>query len=127
MAESCQASDSHSLACHSMCYAGIPSDYHGAVPIFSVDVWMRCWGADSVDQSQSNLISPDLLDEFRGLTELRGKHAGLQKFDQVMMDLGHEWVDLLKIDIETSEWELFSDFYAVEGATLPATQARIIS
>ena len=38
------------------------------------------------------------------------------------MDLGHEWVDLLKIDIETSEWELFSDFYALEGATLPATQ-----
>ena len=38
------------------------------------------------------------------------------------MDLGHEWVDLLKIDIETSEWELFSDFYAIEGTSLPATQ-----
>lgn len=42
-----------------------------------------------------------------------------------MMDLGHEWVDLLKVDIETSEWELFSDFYASEGASLPATQAGI--
>ncbi|CAL8465623.1 g5159 [Coccomyxa elongata] len=51
--------------------------------------------------------------------------AGLQKLDQVMMDLGHEWVDLLKIDIETSEWELFSDFYAAQGASLPATQLLV--
>ncbi|BDA51472.1 probable methyltransferase-like protein 24 [Coccomyxa sp. Obi] len=51
--------------------------------------------------------------------------AGLQKLDQIMMDLGHEWVDVLKIDIETFEWELFSDFYASEGATLPATQLLV--
>lgn len=42
-----------------------------------------------------------------------------------MADLGHEWVDLLKIDIEGFEWELFNDFYAIHGASLPATQLLV--
>ena len=42
-----------------------------------------------------------------------------------MADLGHVWVDLLKIDIESHEWDLFSEFYATEGASLPATQILV--
>ncbi len=41
--------------------------------------------------------------------------AGLQTLDQIMGDLGHMWVDMLKIDIESYEWELFKDFYATPG------------
>lgn len=51
--------------------------------------------------------------------------AGLQTLEQIMKDLGHEWVDLLKIDIEFHEWELFADFYSRRGASLPATQILV--
>jgi len=51
--------------------------------------------------------------------------AGLQTLHQVMTDLDHEWIDVLKVDIEKSEWEMFKDFYAEENATLPVTQLLV--
>ena len=42
-----------------------------------------------------------------------------------MADLNHTWIDVLKVDIEGSEWEMFRDFYAEEHATLPVTQLLV--
>ena len=42
-----------------------------------------------------------------------------------MTDLDHEWIDVLKVDIEKSEWDMFRDFYAEENATLPVTQLLV--
>jgi hypothetical protein len=43
----------------------------------------------------------------------------------VMAQLGHKWIDILKIDIEWHEWSVLSDFYSTPGATLPATQLLV--
>lgn len=44
---------------------------------------------------------------------------------QVMEKLGHQWIDVLKMDIEGHEWNVFGDFYAKPGSRLPATQLLV--
>ena len=51
--------------------------------------------------------------------------SNLQSLESIMADLQHAWIDILKIDIESYEWSLFTDFYAVHGARLPATQLLV--
>ena len=51
--------------------------------------------------------------------------ARLQQLHQIMSNLGHQWIDILKIDIEGSEWELFNDLYAQPNSTLSATQVLV--
>ncbi len=51
--------------------------------------------------------------------------GGLYSFEEVMTVLGHQWVDVLKIDIEGHEWELFTVFYSSPNARLPATQLLV--
>ena len=48
----------------------------------------------------------------------------LEKLEDIMTRLQHTWIDVLKMDIEGFEWELFQDFYA-SGAKLRATQVLI--
>lgn len=51
--------------------------------------------------------------------------GGFYSIEQVMGNLAHAWVDVLKIDIENHEWDVFGDFYATPGARLPATQLLV--
>ena len=51
--------------------------------------------------------------------------GGFYSIEQVMGNLAHAWVDVLKIDIENHEWDVFGDFYAKPGARLPATQLLV--
>ena len=51
--------------------------------------------------------------------------SGLQSLESLMSDLGHDWIDVLKIDIEQHEWELLQDFYRRVGASLPVTQLMV--
>ena len=51
--------------------------------------------------------------------------SGMQSLTRLMSDLGHDWIDVLKMDIEQHEWELLRDFYSREEATLPVTQLMI--
>ena len=48
----------------------------------------------------------------------------LQTLETIMAGLQHTWIDVLKMDIDGSEWELLQDFYK-SGAKLPATQVLI--
>lgn len=48
----------------------------------------------------------------------------MHSFEEVMAALGHAWVDVLKVDIEGHEWDMFLDFFA-SGAHLPATQLLV--
>ncbi len=50
---------------------------------------------------------------------------GFYSIEQVMGALSHQWLDVLKIDIENHEWDVFGDFYATPGARLPATQLLV--
>ncbi|EIE18098.1 hypothetical protein COCSUDRAFT_45640 [Coccomyxa subellipsoidea C-169] len=50
---------------------------------------------------------------------------GMHSFQEVMAALGHSWVDVLKMDIEGHEWDVFLDFYAQPDARLPATQLLV--
>lgn len=49
----------------------------------------------------------------------------LYSIQDVMANLGHKWVDILKIDIEGHEWDVLSDVFAESGAQLPTTQLLI--
>jgi hypothetical protein len=51
--------------------------------------------------------------------------GNLHSLESIMADLQHAWIDILKIDIESHEWGLFTDFYAAHGARLPATQLLV--
>lgn len=42
-----------------------------------------------------------------------------------MGDLGHQWLDVLKLDIEGGEFSLLSNFYADKNASLHVTQLLI--
>lgn len=48
----------------------------------------------------------------------------MHSFEEVMAALGHAWVDVLKVDIEGHEWDMFLDFFT-SGAHLPATQLLV--
>ncbi|CAL8471740.1 g11282 [Coccomyxa elongata] len=50
--------------------------------------------------------------------------GGIHSLKDVMAALGHEWVDVLKIDIEGHEWDLFLDIFD-SGAHLPASQPLV--
>lgn len=41
-----------------------------------------------------------------------------------MAKLGHDWVDVLKVDIEGGEWKVFQGLF-LSMAQLPATQVQI--
>ena len=45
-----------------------------------------------------------------------------QYLPQIMADLEHKWIDVLKMDIEGSEWDLFQQIYDSSQASLMATQ-----
>ncbi len=49
----------------------------------------------------------------------------LMQLEQIMANLGHTWIDILKMDIEGSEWDLFHDLFNRPKATLPATQLLV--
>ena len=51
--------------------------------------------------------------------------AELQTLEQIMGDLGHQWLDVLKLDIEGGEFSLLSNFYADKNASLHVTQLLI--
>ena len=49
----------------------------------------------------------------------------LLSLEHLMESLKHNWVDILKIDVEDAEWEIFKDFYSSGNASLPVTQLLI--
>jgi hypothetical protein len=53
------------------------------------------------------------------------KPGSYHSLRNIMAQLGHKWIDVLKIDIETHEWGVLSDFYSTPGASLPVTQLLI--
>ncbi|CAK0783873.1 hypothetical protein CVIRNUC_007073 [Coccomyxa viridis] len=44
-----------------------------------------------------------------------------QSLEGIMLELGHEWLEVLSVESRGQEWALFRDFYQKPGATLPAT------
>lgn len=51
--------------------------------------------------------------------------GAMHDLEDILAELGHSWVDVLKMDIEGHEWDVLSDFYAKPGAQLPATQLLV--
>ena len=45
--------------------------------------------------------------------------------EQLMENLKHAWVDVLKVDVEGAEWDILQDFYSAGNASLPVTQLLI--
>ena len=50
---------------------------------------------------------------------------GMHSFEEVMAALGHAWVDVLKVDIEGHEWDMFLGFFDTPDAHLPVTQLLV--
>jgi hypothetical protein len=48
----------------------------------------------------------------------------MKNLREIMLDLGHDWIDLLKVDIDGAEWRSF-DFIYEEMGSLPASQIQI--
>ena len=56
-----------------------------------------------------------------------GRGAGsikVKRLTTIMRELGHEWVDVLKIDIEGHEWPVLEDMIA-DKAPLAFTQMQV--
>ncbi len=81
-------------------------------------------------QAQMQASLPDLNFHAVGLGRSSGplkslSDGGMHSFEEVMAALGHAWVDVLKVDIEGHEWDMFLDFYDNPDAHLPATQLLV--
>ena len=48
----------------------------------------------------------------------------MKNLQEIMKELGHDWIDILKIDIDGAEWRSF-DYIYNEMHTLPASQIQI--
>jgi len=48
----------------------------------------------------------------------------MKNLKEIMEDLGHDWIDVLKIDIDGAEWRSFEYIYN-EMRTLPASQIQL--
>lgn len=55
---------------------------------------------------------------------LESKGANFTSISKSMEELGITWLDILKIDIEGNEWDVFLEMLE-EGMTLPFTQVLI--
>ena len=53
------------------------------------------------------------------------EHIDLKTLHTIMSDLGHRWIDVLKIDIEGSEWRALEGLLTLPG-TLPFTQLQVM-
>ena len=51
--------------------------------------------------------------------------ANMRALSEIMGELQHEWIDVLKMDIEGAEWPLLESWYRVQNSTLPATQLLV--
>ena len=52
------------------------------------------------------------------------EHVELRSLHTIMSDLGHRWIDVLKIDIEGAEWRALEGLVAKQ-APLPFTQLQV--
>ena len=60
--------------------------------------------------------------------ESTGKQYQLKNLSSVMSDLGHTWIDVLKMDVEGAEWQILPAMvahYAALNESVPVTQAQI--
>ena len=55
-------------------------------------------------------------------TGQEGHPPRLLSLDQLMENLKHSWIDVLKVDVEGAEWDIVQDFYSIGNVSLPATQ-----
>ena len=51
--------------------------------------------------------------------------ANMRALSEILGELQHQWIDVLKMDIEGAEWPLLESWYRVQNRTLPATQLLI--
>ena len=60
---------------------------------------------------------------------LAGEGAGaapnMNTLSETLRSLQHQWVDVLKLDIEGAEWPVLESWYRVQNRTLPATQLLV--
>ena len=49
-----------------------------------------------------------------------------KSLEAVMKDLGHKWIDVLKMDIEGGEWDLLDHLFR-EGKPIPVGPVRSVS
>ena len=80
-------------------------------------------------------IAPEVKDSMRGrpginfhdygiaaTTSLTESGLQMKTIGDIMSELRHGWVDILKLDVEGSEWSMFSSIYEKGGLGLHATQ-----
>ena len=51
--------------------------------------------------------------------------ANMSALSEILNELQHQWIDVLKMDIEGAEWRLLESWYRVHNRTLPATQLLV--
>lgn len=56
-----------------------------------------------------------------GEASFAGARRPVRTLRTIMKELGHDWIDVLKVDIETHEWRIFNDF-SDDPRGIPATQ-----
>jgi FkbM family methyltransferase len=64
-----------------------------------------------------------VLDPYRMMSRAAEK-VELKTLATIMRELGHTWVDILKIDVEGAEWDAFQGQLAMPGP-LPFTQMQV--
>ena len=61
-----------------------------------------------------------------GLGEEGTSAAGnMRTLSETLNDLQHQWIDVLKMDIEGAEWQVLESWFKVQNRTLPATQLLV--
>ena len=55
-------------------------------------------------------------------TSLSDRSLQMKNINDIMSDLRHKWVDILKLDVEGSEWSILSSIYEQQRPGLKATQ-----
>ena len=58
-------------------------------------------------------------------TGQEGHPSRVLSLDQLMENLKHSWIDVLKVDVEGAEWALIQEYYSPGNASLPVTQLLI--
>ena len=54
-----------------------------------------------------------------------GAGANMRTLSDVLDELQHQWVDVLKMDVEGAEWQVLDSWYRLQNRTLPATQLLV--